>query len=422
MVELYKTTKGGKIHPTLKWINITPQDGNYAFGYYDRCPFSSDNKHHLAFKFDQQERLPKPGETATVGFIEIASKKFTPVAETEAWCHQQGSMTQWLPGEPGNFIFNDFRKEDDGTLRLISRVHDIHGEFVREYDYPLYRLSPDGQVAATLNFSRIPRRGYTYASAPWPEEVPVPDLENNGLFLMDMKTGERRLVIPYKKILEKHPVPEDFELDGETGVYDMFYHWMNHTCFNIDGSRVMVLHRFQQIFGWRTFMWTCNLDGSDLICSLPYKYWLDWGISHQLWGRTPREIIVDGDKNSERPDGKHMQYLVFDEDKGADTATSISDGFGFKGHLNFSPDGQWLVGDSYPIDDFQYLNLTRVEDGKIAHLGTFFHGHEQMGDWRCDLHPRWSADGKFLSVDTIHYGNRKILILDMENAIKTLFE
>ena len=117
-----------------------------------------------------------------------------------------------------------------------------------------------------------------------------------------------------------------------------------------------------------------------------------------------------------------MQYLVFDEDKGADTATSISDGFGFKGHLNFSPDGQWLVGDSYPIDDFQYLNLTRVRDGKVVHLGTFFHGHEQMGDWRCDLHPRWSADGKFLSVDTIHYGNRKILILDMGNAIKTLFE
>jgi len=32
---------------------------------------------------------------------------------------------------------------------------------------------------------------------------------------------------------------------------------------------------------------------------------------------------------------------------------------------------------------------------------------------RCDLHPRWSADGRYLTIDTIHDGERKIAMVDL---------
>ncbi|MHA1368721.1 MAG: hypothetical protein ACTSRA_03245 [Promethearchaeota archaeon] len=417
MDSLFKTVKGGDIHPRLDWRNITPWDGNFAFGYYDRTPLSKDNRYHLAIRFKQQVRLPRIGEKAEVGIIDLDRERFIHVADTEAWCHQQGAMTQWLPNEPGHFIFNDFRCEPDGSWRLISRVFDINGDHVRDYDYPVYRLSPDGAFAVTLNFNRIPRRGYTYARATFPRDDPVPDVENDGLFLLDLKTGDRRLVFPYSTIFAHHPDMDDFRLDGEV-IFDLQYHWMNHACFNIDGSRVMVLHRYKSIFPmWKTYMWTLKLDGTDFSCSLPNRYWASWGITHQLWGRTPREILVDGNKNNGPHDGKHHEYLVFDERDGPDSAVAISRSLGFPGHLIFSPDGEWLVGDSYPKEQLQYLNLTRVSDGEVIHIATFFHSAEQRGDWRCDLHPRWSADGNYLTVDTIHFGERKIIMLDVASAL-----
>ena len=32
---------------------------------------------------------------------------------------------------------------------------------------------------------------------------------------------------------------------------------------------------------------------------------------------------------------------------------------------------------------------------------------------RCDLHPKWSADGRYVSVDTMHDGVRSIYLYDI---------
>ena len=34
MKNLYRTVKSGKNHPTLKWKTLTPQNGNFCFGYH----------------------------------------------------------------------------------------------------------------------------------------------------------------------------------------------------------------------------------------------------------------------------------------------------------------------------------------------------------------------------------------------------
>lgn len=416
MRELYRTQKGGIIHPKLKWKNITPHSGNYTFGYYDRNPFSEDNKFHLALKFESQVRLPKPQETAIIGMIDLDSLKFDPIVETKAWCHQQASMQQWIPKQPNHFIFNDFEKDND-YWKLISRVYSIDGSYIRDYDYPIYRLSPDGKVAATLNFSRIPRRGYSYALAPQPKNQPVPDLDNDGLFILDLASGKRNLILSYRTILENHPQIQDFEQGNEID-YSKVFHWMNHACFNSDGTRIMVLHRYESLNRpWKTFMWTMNLDGKNLMCSLPHKYWKNWLITHQLWGRTPKEILVDGNKVQKR---FNHQYWVFNETKGADSAISLSPGFGFAGHLLFSPDNKWLMADSYPYRRNQFLNITKIGDKAVHLIGSFFHDSTQRGDMRCDLHPRWNNSGNLISVDSIHYGERKILLLNFEE-IKKLY-
>jgi hypothetical protein len=398
-----------EISSQFNWVNLTPEPGHYTFGYYDRNPWDAGGRTHLALRIPQQERLPEPGEPADVGYVDREERAFHKVGETLAWCHQQGAMTLWLPHRPGAFVYNDF-VQDGKSWRAVARVHSLAEGDLAHYEVPLYTLSRDGRWGATLNFSRIPRRGYSYALALLPKENPEPDLDNDGLFLVDMHSGESNLICSYRRLIAHHPFPYDVEPEGENRVYM----WLNHAIFNADSSRVMVLFRYAPQMApsqpWQTYMFTMRLDGSDLRCSLSDLHWRGGAISHQIWGRTPAEILVDANWG-----GRGHEYVVFDESQQPFQAQRLSRGMGPAGHLNFSPNGDWMAADTYPSPaGLQRLALIHVSSGDLVELGQFCHQTPgARGDMRCDLHPRWSPDGRTLTVDTIHEEERKIYMLDL---------
>ena len=83
-------------------------------------------------------------------------------------------------------------------------------------------------------------------------------------------------------------------------------------------------------------------------------------------------------------------------------------------HMIFSPDGSKLLADSYPDGDrVQTLVLIDCATGAMDILGRFNHRPEKpnIGDTRCDLHPRWSPDGHYITVDSIHDGRRRACYL-----------
>lgn len=374
-----------------QWTRITPDDGrHYFFGYYDRIPWNAGNRLHLALRAPQREKLPEPGERAEVGVVEMSARRFTGLAVTRAWCHQQGAMTLWLGHRRNAFVYNDW---DEGAKRLVARVYSLDRGPDGCYDRPLYALSPDGRLGATLDFARIPRRGYSYADAPL-ENAP-PDAGRDGIFTVDMRSGKTRLAVSYQRMFDLHPAP--YLMEGR-------HVWLNHIIFNCDSSRMLFLLRHHDADApgptRQTYMYTCAVDGSDLACPLPHFYWKG-SISHQIWGRTPREILVDADWG-----GGGSDYVVFDERTLPLRATRVSRGLGPPGHLVFSPDGRRLLADTYPHDGFQRLGLVEAADGRVTEIGRFRHQVPPgfPHDARCDLHPRWSADGTLVSVDSIDRG------------------
>lgn len=379
---------------------ITPTGAHYLFGYYDRCPWSPDGRHHLALRIPHQDHLPRRDETATVCVIDLEDgERIRDLATTAAWNHQQGSMTHWLPNEPGRVVFND--REDD---RVFARVVDLDGGEVRRLPRPVYCLDPAGRLAASLDFARIPRRGYSYA-LPDPSRAggdPFPD--DDGLWIMDVASGDAQLICSYADLRAVHPHPD--HLDGGA------FCWLNHAIFNCDGSRVMVLLRYELGEHRRrmTYLYTMDPDGGDLRCAFDQSRWGAGGVTHQMWGRTPDELLVDADY-AQRGDGA---FTVF-ADADRPIFREVAPGSLAHGHQTFSPDGRWLVTDTYPRDGIQYLKLARVADGFEHPLAEMRHPAPPAGenDLRCDLHPRWRADGGALSIDSIDDGWRRIYLVDL---------
>eukprot|EP00831_Metopus_contortus_P042812 TRINITY_DN3421_c0_g1_i4.p1 TRINITY_DN3421_c0_g1~~TRINITY_DN3421_c0_g1_i4.p1 ORF type:complete len:401 (-),score=74.59 TRINITY_DN3421_c0_g1_i4:1499-2701(-) len=392
------------IHPEFQWKRLTPKGAHHFFGYYDRCAWNHDQTLHLTLKVTQRDRLPTPGETAEIGTVN-SNGIYTPLTTTRAWCHQQGCMTLWLKHRPDCFIYNDF---DETSGKLIARIYRLEHGIDGTYERPIYAISPDGRWGASLNFARIPRRGYTYADALLPREY-WPDLDNDGIFRIDLHSGETRLLVPFRKMFELHPTPYTLE--------DM-YVWLNHIIFNCDGSRLLWLLRHcnntSEPFPWYTHMFTVGINGEDLRCPLPEFYW-NGMISHQIWGRTPHEILIDA-----RWGGQNHDCVVFDERELPLRAQRLSSGMGPMAHLVFSPDGKWMLADSYPDGQSrQRLALINSETGAITGLGKFHHcqSAKTIVDVRCDLHPRWSPDGRIVTVDSIHDGETAIYMLDVGDII-----
>ena len=81
------------------------------------------------------------------------------------------------------------------------------------------------------------------------------------------------------------------------------------------------------------------------------------------------------------------------------------------GHPTYSYDGKYVVTDTYP--DRRRIQSIYVMDGKkVKKVAKVFSPFKYGGDVRCDLHPRWSKDGKQICFDGSFDGKRGIYAVD----------
>ena len=398
---------------TGDWKLFSPDDdAHYFFGYYDRSPWDNSGRWHLALKVAQGDHLPAVGETAEIGLLDRENPgTFETLTTTNAWCHQQGCMELFLPRRPGCFVYNYF---DEEKRKLVARIFEPGKGVVGAYDRPIYAISGNGRWAVSLNIGRIPRRGYSYAPTPAPlDEWHPADLDADGLFLMDLDSGESKLLVSYRTMLERHPYA--YTASDQ-------YIWLNHAIFNSDSTRLLWLFRQTEDpvtikKFWQTFMFTCSIfDPSDAECIIPDALWRH-DITHQIWGHDPREIMVDA-----RWGHHEFELVSFDESRHPFIARKISSGIGERGHSVYSPDGRYVLLDTYPIGeakDHQKLLIIEAATGKCKEIGEFRHvlPPGAAADQRCDLHPRWSADSRRITVDSIDSGKRRIYILELPEKV-----
>lgn len=378
----------------LPAIAITRGPKYHFFGYYDKNQFNKNNRYVLGLEVDFINRSPRPTDVASIGIIDLQNGyRWIKVAETTAWCWQQGAMLQWLPSDPAHKIIYNDRK--DG--RYVSYIHDVFTGERQMLPMAIYTLSGDGKYALCTDFARPAdtRPGYGYNGIPDPNKY-VNAPENSGIWRMNLQTGETRLILTIAQMAGFKLTPS---MEGAK-------HWFNHILFNNNSSRFIFLHRWSKDKGKRTRMFTANCDGSDLCLVMDEEM----GASHFYW-RNKDQIIVWG-----RLPGKGGRYLLID-DFTRKTEIIGSGILNENGHMTYSPDGKWILTDTYPDkNEVQHLILVdciKNEKITIARLQS----RKGLGEMRCDLHPRFSRDGKFVTVDSIHEGGRQIYLFDLRPIV-----
>jgi hypothetical protein len=301
-------------------------------------------------------------------------------------------MLQWIPGSSREVIWND-RPGD----QFVSHRLDVHTGDRRTLDYPIYALSPDGRTAIGTDFRRINhmRPGYGYAGIPDPNfDVLAP--ADTGIYGVDLQTGQARHLISIEEVAAI-PYPH--------GDLSEAKHYFNHLLFNTDGSRFIFLHRWRfGEGGFHTRMMTAALDGSEI------RVVDDYGkTSHFIW-RDPEHILAW----AWHPSHESAFYLYKD---GSAQVEVIGKGvMTLNGHCTYLPGNEWILNDTYPQDEARIQELYRyhVASGQRRELGAFHTPTAYTGEWRCDLHPRFSPDGRLVVVDSPHGGEgRQMYLLDI---------
>jgi hypothetical protein len=387
---------------------ITHGPLNHWFGYYDKREFDPTNRYVLSNQTSFEGRGPTGDDVIQVGYVDTqADDTWHEIGSSRAWGWQQGCMLQWVGDQGDKILWND-REGDSFVCRVYSKADGS----VRTLPRPIYTISRDGSFGLSVDFRRIDnlRPGYGYDGLGDPN-VAIRAPEDSGIWRVDLKTGEDKLIISLADVAAI-PWP-----DGD--VHADAWHYFNHLLINPSGTRFIVLHRYRPKFdpqslrfegGFITRMITANVDGSDRFILDPSGY-----TSHFIWKDDDQATMWT------RPAGEKSGFYIF-KDKTRDFHPVGQDKMPTNGHNTYlpAPHGDWILNDTYPdkATSRQTVFLYHVPSGRRVDLGHFPSPQAYRGEWRCDTHPRASDDGTLVAIDSPHDGGRQVYLLDIEQVIQ----
>lgn len=371
-------------------LNINHHNRISFFGYYDKSPINIDNSLVLFHSTDYDSSKPPP-KKGGVDIIVYNLEKGTvsEILKTESWNWQQGARLQWLTNDL--YAFNDF---DENMKRYITRVNSIQKKSeVSRFQYPIQDAFND-KYFLSINYRRLNTLcpDYGYRNLPNLDKDEIYNLDNDGIWYVDLNSGDNKLLLSLSDIV-KFKYNKKFK-EGR--------HYVNHIMISPNGKKFVFLHRY-------------NLKGvrydrlilSDINGNMKLLSDLDM-VSHYYW--SGNDIIFSFMRG-----GNGNGYYEIDCNEAVTHAYEDQrlQMYG-DGHPNIYENK--FVTDIYP-DKSRTQTLIYGDFEKKKHI-VLAHLHNSLkydGECRCDLHPRLSYDGKKVFFDTVHYGKRRLCMMDLRN-------
>lgn len=286
---------------------------------------------------------------------------------------------------------------------------------------PISAVSTDMKWALSINYARlsIVRPDYGYAGDGQDPRETVEWPEDDGLWKMDLKTGETKLILSVAAARRLMPATE--EVKGKPGRPLAYF---CHTIISKDDAKIFFLARSINWFDkkihktspWETTSLTVNSDGTEL-----RRCFKDgWKGSHFNWAPDgSHKLLVTAVWNGEkrepgsRFDWSPVEFTVGEEEKVRRIGGGALD---WDWHCLYSPDGKFMSGETYWTKNFERpWILVRLSDGITKPIGSFYVPKEyRTTHWRCDLHARYRPDGKQIAFNSVHEGSRQVYFFDIK--------
>lgn len=379
---------------------ITSGPENHLFGYIGHVgtiPWNASGRYIVALRTEFVDRMPGPDDPAEIILLDAENDYAVRAVDTSrGWNVQQGTMLYWNPADPEDqFFFND---RDPETGKVFCVLYDISaGRRVREYrfeDTPVGNggVAFDGKHFAAINYARMARlrRVTGYPGAwDWTEGVSAPD--DDGIFLVDVETGEKRLLVSFRQLAEA--------LRRERPEIDSMPLFINHTLWSRTGDRLFFFARAN--FGKPGRLnasFTIARDGSDLrrqqthIGGHP-----EWDAGSRMIGSiAKRQAVFD-------VDSQKLVELIGDRELFPDP----------EGDIALSPDLEWLAN-GYKDDGKVYYVVHNRRTGTTFRSPGYDLFGRVSGDLRCDPAPRWNRTGDRLLIPSMmEDGTRQMFVMRM---------
>lgn len=383
---LYKKNYAFK---SLRPLHVVPGEHESFFGYYDKSPLSIDDSYLLYYESDHStQNKPDSSKTINVNVFDVKENKIIYTAKTNSYNWQQGARAQWLTAH--SFIYNQYDAKSNNYYSVIVDLNNSASTIINSPVYDCYK----DDYALTLNFSRLMalRPDYGYRNRKISTDNDITDLQQDGIFKVDLHTGNVNLLISLQLLKETHPQPK----------MENALHKVNHLMISPDGENFIFLHRYY-LNGQRfDRLFKCGKNGENMKLLAD-----DEMISHYCWEDNENIIVYLRDKAL---GDKYYKVNILTAAKEI-VGEGIIDSYG-DGHPTVHKNK--MVFDTYPNKArMKELFLFDLQSKNLEKLGEFYESLAYYGESRCDLHPRFTYDGKKVFFDSVHSGKRSLYWIEI---------
>lgn len=390
---------------SLEIQQITSGPKHHLFGYIGHSltiPWNESGRYIVSLRTTFYKRMPVKGEAAEIIILDTQNDyKVTVLDKTLAWNLQQGTMLYWNPNHADTqFFFNDL---DPDTGLVFTVLYDIKKrKRIREYRFRNESIAnggvaPNGKWLAGINYGKASRLReiISYQGTSDFTLGGTVNGDDDGLFKINIKTGQKELLVSYKTLAR-------FLKVKDSDVYPIYVH---HTLWNRDSDRIFfVVRGSDQVDGRSKYPnrgCVINADGSNLRnCKFD---------GHPEWYSGNLLTLPENIKG---------HFNLFDVDRQKIVGRIGADGiFPSPGGDNaFSPDGKWYVG-SHRIDLKQFYTFYRFEDNAhfVSEGISTFRGKTKGNTTRIDGAPRWNRNSDMILLGGIaEDGSRQMSIIKIK--------
>ncbi len=363
--------------------HVVANGGETFFGYYDKpCSKNGNILFHCTLSRPTKKR--PSADTSIDIIVKTKNGENIKIGQTSSYNWQQGARSQWLDDD--KIIFNCVVGNHYGAKVYSLKERKITAEF----DMPV-QDSYKCDYFLSINYRRIMklRADYGYRNLPPLSDEEMKELSNDGIFRVDFNTRKAVLV---------HSLKDIAGLDAKP-IFDDCFHVVNHVMISPDGKGFIFIHRYY--LGKRRFDRLIYSDFKQM------KVLVDEGmVSHCCW--------IDDSKilGYFKHGGKDAFYYCNITD-GVITCNHAMSQMGY-GDGHPSCHDNLIVFDTYPDRSrMQHLFLYDSKADTVNHLLEVYQSTAYMNECRCDLHPRFSDDGKRIFFDTVYNGKRQLCYINI---------